>query len=290
MDYSWARPSPQSLVDYPSIGVMRYIGPGNGGRDLTVTEAESLWAVGLGVGLVWETSANRALQGYDAGAYDASQADYYAARLGAPDDVPIYYACDCDVDYHETWGVVLDYFAGTLCSCHSARCYGEADVIDMTFETFGMRHGWQPAASSWSGGRLSPNAGMWQKWPYVMNDQCDENDVLIPNDQIDWLWGGGDMGLSTDDLHQIKNMMTEVVNSALASNYTGARALKDPDDPTEYELVVKQGDVCRRGIPSSGQAAMLKWVDHLAGKPTDQPRVVPPEHLDAFRELPVVGS
>lgn len=290
LDYSWARPSPQSLKDYPAVGVMRYLGPGTNGRDVTAGELESLMGAGLGVGFVWETSANRVLQGYDAGCYDASQVDYHAGRLGIPDGVPIYYAADCDVDPSETWGAVLDYYAGALASCHPARSYGEADVLDMVHDTFGMAHGWQPAATSWSDGRLSVNASMYQRWPYVMNDQCDQNDVLVPNDRIDWLWGGGDMGLSQDDLNQIKTITYEVVNDTLAKMYTGARPVSVKDKPEVWQLVYRQGELCRRYIGRPNQIGMLQYVDHLSGKRGDPPReLTEPADIDEFELLPTVG-
>ena len=92
LDYSWARPSPQSIVDFPAIGVMRYVGPGNNGSDITTGEMAALHDAGLGVGLVYESSASRALSGYDGGAYDAGQAAYYANLLGWPALAPVPHA------------------------------------------------------------------------------------------------------------------------------------------------------------------------------------------------------
>lgn len=290
LDYSWARPSPQSIKDFPAIGVMRYLGSDTNGRDVDVAELESLWGAGLGVGFVYESSANRALQGYDAGRYDAGQADYYLSLLGVPDAVPCYFACDCDVDYHETWGAVEDYYAGTMASCHPARCYGEADVIDMCHNSFGMIHGWQPAASSWSGGRLSPHASMWQKWPYVMNDQCDDNEVLCPNDQIDWLWGGDDMGLTTDDLNKIRDITYQVVNDTLAKMYTGSRAISVQGRPEVWEFAYRDGQLCRRYIGDPDQIGMLQYADHLSGKRGDPPRMLTDPHdIEEFERLPAIG-
>lgn len=291
LDYSWARPSPQSIVDFPAIGVMRYVGPGNGGRDITTGELQSLHDAGLGVGLVWESTANRALDGYDAGAYDASQATYYANRLGWP-GLPIYYACDCDVSTSQAYGQVLEYFRGTTAGGpYAARAYGEADVLDAAAQNLGMRHGWQPASTAWSGGRLSVNASMYQQWPYVMNDQCDDNFVLCANDQIDWLWGYGglDMPLTQDDLNSIKSIVDNAINAALGKMYTGARALQAEGDPGVFEIVVDDGQVMRRYIPSPDQIGMLQWTDHLAGDGRTPVRVITdPAYKREFLDLPVV--
>src|SRR5262245_34078008 len=282
LDYSWARPSPQSMLDYGASGVMRYLGPGNGGRDITPGECETLHDAGLGVGLVWETTAARALEGYDAGAYDAGQADYWAAYCHAPDELPIYFAVDTDVNPNQTWGPVLDYFAGAMCSAHPTRAYGEADVIDMMAQAYGAPYGWQAAAPAWSDWRTSANTGMLQSAYYVLDDQCDHNDVLCPNDCVDWLWNGGSMGLSQNDLNQINQIVNDGINAALSRYYTGARALKTPDSDTQYELVVMgDGTLAKRAIPSLSQVEMLKWADHIAGPPDADPRTITdPAYLD----------
>lgn len=291
LDYSWARPSPQSIVDFPAIGVMRYVGAGNGGRDITASEMDSLKAAGLGVGLVWESSANRALDGYDAGAYDASQATYYANRLGWP-GLPIYYACDCDVTTSQAYGQVLEYYRGTTAGGpYPARSYGEADVLDAVAQNLGMRHGWQPASTSWSGGRVSENASLYQQWPYVMNDQCDNNFVLCASDEIDWLWGygGADMPLTQEDLNQIKSIVDNSINAALQKMYTGARAVQAEGDPGVFELVVKDGEIYRRYIGSPDQIGMLQWADHLAGDGKTPVRVITDANYKReFLALPVV--
>lgn len=291
LDYSWSRPSPQSIVDYPAIGVMRYVGPGNNGRDITTGELASLHDAGLGVGLVYESSANRALSGYDGGCYDAGQAAYYANRLGWPAGLPIYFACDCDVTTSDAYGKVLEYFRGCTTGQFPARAYGEADVLDATAQNLGFRHGWQPASTAWSGGRISANASMLQQWPYVMNDQCDDNHVVCPTDAIDWLWGEGSMPLTQEDLNAIQNIVTNTVNAAMKANYTGARAVAAQGDPGVFEIVVKDGQVCRRHIPSPTQIGMLQWVDHLAGDGGTPTRTITnPDYIREFLALPVISD
>lgn len=291
LDYSWARPSVESMQAFPAIGVMRYVGPGNGGRDITPGEMDYLRDGGLGVGLVWESTANRALDGYDAGAYDASQATYWADRLGWP-GLPIYYACDVDVSTSQAYGVVLEYYRGTTAGGpYPARSYGEADVLDAVHDNLGMVHGWQPASTAWSGGRLSSHASMHQQWPYVMDDQCDDNFVLCPSDDIDWLWGygGSDMPLSSEDLNQIKSIVDNAINNALKNSYTGARALCTEGEEGIFELVVKDGQVARRHIPNPDQLKMLQWVDHLAGTGDGAARKITDEtYRREFLALPIV--
>lgn len=290
LDYSWARPSPQSCKDYPAIGVMRYLGNDWSGRDIGPDELAALLGAGLGVGFVFETSANRVLQGYDAGCWDADSATKYMVDLGVPNDIPVYFAADCDVNPAQSWGVVMDYYAGALGCAHPARSYGEADVLDMCFDTFGMRHGWQPAATSWSDGRLSVNASMWQRWPYVMNDQCDQNDVLCPDDQIDWLFGGCDMPLSQSDLNAIKNVVYDCVNTTLANMYTGSRAVEIDGRAEVWELVTNGGVLSARYIGEPQEIGALQYLDRLAGKRGDPPRKLSdPKDIEWFDRLPKIG-
>ena len=285
LDYSWARPSPQSCKDWPAVGVMRYLGPGNNGRDITRAEADSLMGVGLGVGLVWETSANRALAGYDAGAADASQAAYYADLLGFPRDRPIYFACDCDVSTSQAYSVVLDYFRGTNQCLNEARAYGEADVLDATAEHLGFRHGWQPASTSWSGNRISGNAGMLQKWPYVMNDQCDDNDVLCPDSEIDWLWGYGGAGDKwTDaDFNRVASMLGVILDNRIDQFVTANLLWQDGNNL--YEVLTSDGHRVRRKI-LTGELLVLRGGALVAEQPMVDVATLNPDQRAAFRAWP----
>lgn len=287
LDYSWARPSPQSCVDFPAVGVMRYVGAGNGGRDITKGELDSLHAVGLGVGLVWESSASRALDGYDAGAYDASQACRYADQLGFPRDKPLYFACDTDVTTSQAWGQVLDYFAGAQTGPFEARAYGEADVLDATAAELGFRHGWQPASTSWSGNRISANASMLQKWPYVMNDQCDDNDVLCPDSDIDWLWGfgGGEDEVTDDDINRIISAFGVVLDNRIDQFMTANLLWQDGDD--FFEVLVCDGQRVRRKI-KSGELLVLRGGAVMAEQPMIDVTLMAPAQQDAFRAWAIV--
>lgn len=271
------------------MGVMRYLGPGNNGRDINRGEADSLMAVGLGVGLVWETSANRALQGYDAGAADASQATYYAEALGFPRDRPIYFACDCDVSTSEAYNVVLDYFRGTTQCAFEARAYGEADVLDATAGDLGFRHGWQPASTSWSGNRISANAGMLQKWPYVMNDQCDDNDVLCPDSEIDWLWGyqGEEVWMTDDDYNRIIAGVGAVIDNRIQQFMTANLLWVDGED--FYEVLTDEGQRVRRKL-ASGELLVLRGGALMAEQPMVDVATMAPAQQDAFRRWPVVSA
>lgn len=89
VDYSWARPAPAAVKAAGYTAVWRYLSGGTEGKDLTAAEAASLHAAGLGIGCVWETTAQRALGGADAGAADGRAAAAQAKAVGLPAGCPL---------------------------------------------------------------------------------------------------------------------------------------------------------------------------------------------------------
>lgn len=99
------------------------------------------------------------------------------------------------------------------------------------------------------------------------------------------------MGLSTDDLNQIRNVVAEVVNDTMAKNYANGRALCVQDEPEVWEIVTANGERCRRHIPTPDEQRMLQWVDILAGEKGQTPRTLTdPADIEAFKALPVVEA
>jgi len=185
-DYSWARPSAAAMKELGIIGVIRYLGPGNRGRDITAAEVAQLHRDGLGVGLVWETTTHAALAGWQAGHADLTAANRHADALGYPAHMPLFYACDTDVTPHQIRGPVADTFRGAIqASRRPVRPYGEADVLDILCGEMGlMPCGWQCMA--WSRGRMSPHRCMYQLYPPALGDQIDLNE--IGPHPTDFLW------------------------------------------------------------------------------------------------------
>ncbi len=85
VDYSFTHPVPARIKAAGYVGVMRYLSPGPNAKNLTTAERDALLAAGLSIGVVWETVANRAAQGFDAGAHDAQVANGQADGLAIPD-------------------------------------------------------------------------------------------------------------------------------------------------------------------------------------------------------------
>ena len=275
VDYSWARPGAANIAAVGYVGAVRYLGRDTRGRDLGAGELAELHAAGLEVGVVWETVADRAGHGADAGAYDARQADAEADRLGWPDDGVVYAAVDFDAAVGQVHPY-LEAFAGEL--RRTPGVYGHYDVVEAFVRPDGgglFRFGWQCAAWSGSGEgsggslrtgdgsrrRLSRHACLFQHVGYVYpggeaGGPCDVNDVLAP-------WGGwhpdrkvADMGwLSTWTPEDRTAMLDEVTERLVGSEsfadavgraalaYVSGLAKSPPNPKPGTEVATNLGDV-----------------------------------------------
>jgi Domain of unknown function (DUF1906)/Putative peptidoglycan binding domain len=81
IDYSFVHPNPQAIADAGYQIVLRYIST-DPPKDVLPPEAAALHAVGLSIGLVWETDAQAALEGAQQGQADGTQAVVLARQLG----------------------------------------------------------------------------------------------------------------------------------------------------------------------------------------------------------------
>jgi hypothetical protein len=291
VDYSYSYVGADTIAGDGYAGAERYLG--TDGRCLTTWERDELLGAGLGIGLIWETAADRSLDGYWAGWNDAIAANDYADRLGAP-GVSIWFATDFHAAAGQIDGPITEYYRGARdVSRRPVRVYGGAPVIDRMCAVLGLGPGWQAAAASWSNYQLSPNACLLQEVEQVWGGAADTNVVLCPDTAIDWLWGRSGTGdwldMASDD--DVRRIVREELNSALAVFYTGSRPITIPDDPGVYELTFNgEGRRVRRLIPSWDEINALRYVDAMAEPDflgTTRP-VTDPAHVAAIRALPVV--
>ncbi len=232
VDYSWARPNPAAIAAAGYIGAVRYLAtddPANAGKILRQPELAALHAAGLAVAVVWETTANRAGEGYAPGAGDAQAADRMADTLGWPADRPIYYA----VDFQASPGQVDAYFQGVASAARRPwGVYGHYGIIEAYAGR--TRYLWQCAAWSGQGAgtggsidgrRLSAHAVLYQRVGYVLGDTCDANDVLAPD------WGGWHPNLTPtveDDMPYSEDDLVRIVGRAIDE----ARVARQPAQVT----------------------------------------------------------
>jgi len=83
IDYAWARPDPAAIRAAGYTAVLRYLSA-DPTKNLSAAEAAALLEAGLGIGLIWETTAQRSQSGAEAGAADGEAAVAQARALGFP--------------------------------------------------------------------------------------------------------------------------------------------------------------------------------------------------------------
>lgn len=223
VDYSWARPSPQLIRDTGYVGALRYLSH-DPSKNLSPVERDALFAAGLGVGLIWETTARRPSGGFAAGAEDVHHAEAQADRLGWPGDRPLYYAVDFDTGPD---GAVTEYFHGINSGARRPTgCYGSYRVIEGIVGGGIAAWGWQCAAWSgdgWGTGgsiggrRVSIHARLFQHPVPIMGGACDANDVLAG----DLDWGGWLPQVDPDELRIVRQAIEAATQHELREGDKG---------------------------------------------------------------------
>jgi hypothetical protein len=169
-DCSYTKPGWMEMQAAGYTFMVGYVSP-TAGKNLTAGNFYDYHVrAGMAVGLVWEATVGRALQGSSAGTADGKAAELQANAIGYPVDAVIFFAVDQDTTSASYPAIQAYANSFNLNTRRPVGIYGEADVIDH-FVTPGVqpvRYGWQTAA--WSAGRLSAKAGLYQRvghpgWP-----------------------------------------------------------------------------------------------------------------------------
>lgn len=194
--------------------VGRYLVPPGMGKELTRAEAEAISGAGLGLLCVWETYANRAVEGEPAGAVDGAKAYQCAREIEMPETGIIYFAVDFDASPSQ-----MDSIAGYLRGAraqtgpYNIGVYGPYAVIEAMAQRVPeiCRGYWQ--CVGWSYGRHSAHRTVYQRlwsgaaeavaaagalgFPVDINDcgdlakagiwQYDEDAALYDDSAPDWL-------------------------------------------------------------------------------------------------------
>ena len=186
IDYSWSRPGGAAIKAAGFEFVMRYVPYfGDGGKGLTVPELADLRANGLPVGLVFESTAARHLEGFAAGMMDARTAIDGIAGLGLPSNRPIYFA----VDFYaqpDQMRAIDDYQSGaaSILGIERVGVYGSYAVIDHCHKAGTAAWFWQTYA--WSRGLVHPERHLYQY----------SNGETLNESAVDYNFGyGTDQGL-----------------------------------------------------------------------------------------------
>lgn len=196
IDFAGARPSPAAIAYAGYEVVLRYLS-GYAWKDLTAAEADTYVAVGLGIGLVWETTGARALDGAAAGAVDGATATAMARAVGAPAGTPLlanigdFAAAGSQIDqiaaYYTAFGspvIAAGYIRGG---------YATGFIIDALAGRGYTGVWWQNAMNDAGqpGSTVSPNAAIYQRTAPTKSitgtppDAYDEDVIVKPV----WYWG-----------------------------------------------------------------------------------------------------
>lgn len=162
LDYSWARPGGKAIAEAGYQFVMRYVPyVGHGGKALTDKELNDLHTHGLGVGLVFESTAERHKEGRTAGIIDAQRSLDSAKGLGFPNDTPIYFAVDFDSSEGDQQAID-EYQRGAISILGIDRVgvYGSYYVVERCKAANTAKWFWQTYA--WSGGQRSEHNHLYQ--------------------------------------------------------------------------------------------------------------------------------
>ena len=162
LDWSVAHPpSDKSLAAAGVTFACRYLSH-SPAKNLKLLEANHLSSLGIDLVVVWETTANRALAGHDAGVADATEALRQANHLGMPEGRPIYFAIDFDATAHQLSHEITEYFQGVneVLGAGRTGVYGGFRQVGAMFDAGVVSFGWQTYA--WSGGQWDNRAQIQQ--------------------------------------------------------------------------------------------------------------------------------
>jgi hypothetical protein len=138
----------------------RYLVP-SGRKRLTREEAEAITAAGLQIVSVYETNADRALGGYEAGLKDGATAVMVAKVVGQPVGSCIYFAVDFEATAAQMQ-TVIDYIRGASEATpdYTTGVYGSFAVVKAVHAVGVCSRYWQTRA--WSYGKRFEYANIYQ--------------------------------------------------------------------------------------------------------------------------------
>lgn len=244
-DLSWARPGGAALKQHGFEGVMRYFS-NDTGKNLSHDELVDYLTNGLGVGVVWESTANRGLSGAAGGTVDGQTALAEAKAIGYTGK--IYAAYDFDANDAQK-PVLAEYqkaFDAVVGGAGRAG-YGGYWVIKYLFDNNLIDFGWQTVA--WSGGNVDERACLLQDATNDFGGQVDNNQVLKSN------YGAMGAGstpptpspspapapVATDSYTVVKNDTLSGIAQRFGTTYQALAALNGIADPSK----IYPGDVIK---------------------------------------------
>lgn len=165
-DFSMARPSVNVLRGAGLEFVLRYVSTPGAAKNITRVEADRYKAAGIDIGIVFETTAGRALAGNAAGRTDWLRAVPQVEVAGGPaGGGVIYFAVDVDTTTTAERDAVVAYLGGVALAARGwdrVGVYGEYEVVEYVADHTPCRRFWQTYAWSGRPTRWHPRAQLRQ--------------------------------------------------------------------------------------------------------------------------------
>jgi hypothetical protein len=190
IDYSYADIPPKLIAEAGYSVVIGYLSP-DPAKDLTAAKIAALHAVGLSVGLIWESTATRSLSGASAGGVDGDAAVAQARALGYGKGCVVFANVGDFVATSSQLGAIHAYysaFAGVVKSeGYEPGGYGTGYIIDSMGSEGYVGVWWQNGINDEgvTGSVVSPNASLYQRTEPTIHipawvGEYDEDVVLKP--------------------------------------------------------------------------------------------------------------
>lgn len=174
-DLSWARPGGAALKAHGFTGVMRYFSHDDG-KNLSHDELVDYLNNGLDVGVVWESTATRALGGAAAGTADGQAALAEANAIGFTGR--LYAAVDFDInDAQKPVAKQYQDAFNDATGGRSRAAYGGFYLVKYLKENGSIDLMWQTLA--WSGGQVYDGVQLYQNGQTDFGGQVDVNEVRV---------------------------------------------------------------------------------------------------------------
>lgn len=207
IDAAWSRPTPAQMLAADKHFIVGYVSH-DSSKNLTKSECQAYLDAGISVGLVWETTEDRALSGQVGGTADGREARKQANALGFPADKPIFTAVDFQATTSQLAGPIASYliaFAKEVGGKDLAGVYGGLKTVRYCLNNNLVGWGWQTYAWSMVNGSV-----VWDSRAYA---QQYRNGVHIAGHDTDldrakdltglWTKENPDMAdpIDTDNIH-----------------------------------------------------------------------------------------
>lgn len=212
VDFAWGTPDIAELKRRDVEFVMRYFSH-DSSKDLDIREVTKFTEADIWIGVVWETTANRALSGYSGGVNDATDALELARVCHMPDERPIYFAVDWDATSGQQ-SAINSYLDGAASVLGRERIglYAGYWPLKRAFDAKKITWGWQTYA--WSGGKWDNRAHLQQysNGHILGGVDCDYNRAMV-EDFGQWQLGKVPMALSTSDKEWLNDWGDKLVEA-----------------------------------------------------------------------------